>query len=54
MGLEGYGKIRMANAKYTVSDELKTGPGEKLFDFFAESVAIFCKDQGIDVVILSI
>jgi hypothetical protein len=40
----------MSNAKYTVSDELKVGPGEKLFDFFAECVANFCKEQGIDAV----
>jgi hexokinase len=38
----------MSHAKYTVSDELKQGSGEKLFDFFAECVANFCKDQGIE------
>jgi hexokinase len=48
VNLEGHGNMRMSHAKYTVSDELKQGSGEKLFDFFAECVANFCKDQGID------
>jgi len=49
VALEGYGKIRMGHAKYTVSDTLKTGPQENLFDFFAESVYAYCKENGIDV-----
>jgi hypothetical protein len=40
----------MASAKYTVSAELKVGSGEALFDFFADAVATFCKEQDIDVV----
>ncbi len=50
VGLEGSGKIRMANAKFTVSEELKTGSGQALFDFFADCVASFCKEQGINVI----
>ncbi|KAJ3310157.1 glucokinase [Boothiomyces sp. JEL0838] len=46
--LEGFGNIRMTHAKYTVSNELKTGSGEKLFDFFAECIGSFCKNQGLD------
>jgi hexokinase len=38
----------MTNAKFTVSEEMKTGPGHALFDFFAECVANFCKQQNID------
>jgi hexokinase len=48
VSLEGHGSMRMSHAKFTVSDELKKGPGSKLFDFFAECVANFIKDQGIE------
>lgn len=48
VNLEGYGNIRMSHAKFTVSEDLKTGSGTKLFDFFADCVANFCKDQGLD------
>ncbi|KAI8897028.1 hypothetical protein BC833DRAFT_540698 [Globomyces pollinis-pini] len=47
VNLEGYGNIRMSQAKYTITDELKTGAGTKLFDFLAECVASFCRDQNI-------
>lgn len=49
MSLEGYGKKRMAHAKFTVSDQLKSGSGLALFDFFSDCVANFCKEQGVDV-----
>ncbi|KAJ3310149.1 glucokinase [Boothiomyces sp. JEL0838] len=48
VNLEGYGNMRLTSAKYTISDELKTGPGEKLFEFLADCVAAFCKDYGLD------
>ena len=40
----------MSHAKFTVSQQLKVGPGSGLFDFFAECVANFCKEQGVDVI----
>ncbi|KAJ3190613.1 glucokinase [Irineochytrium annulatum] len=42
--LEGNGITRMRQRKYTVSDELKTGTGEKLFNFFADCVATFLEE----------
>ncbi|KAJ3107496.1 glucokinase [Phlyctochytrium bullatum] len=39
--LEGNGIARMKQRKYTVSDDLKTGAGDKLFDFFADCVGAF-------------
>ena len=39
----------MAHAKFTVSDTLKSGPATALFDFFAECVASFCKEQNVDL-----
>lgn len=50
VSLEGYGKMRMSHAKFTVSQQLKVGPGSGLFDFFAECVANFSKEQGVDVI----
>jgi hexokinase len=32
-----------------VSESLKIGTGTALFDFFAESVALFCKEQNLQV-----
>jgi hypothetical protein len=46
--LEGHGSIRMTHEKFTVSEELKKGPGVKLFDFFAECVQNFCVAKGLD------
>ena len=40
----------MSHAKFTVSEVIKTGTGTALFDFFAECVAKFCKDQGVNVI----
>ncbi|KAJ3097266.1 hexokinase A [Phlyctochytrium planicorne] len=42
--LEGNGIARMRQRKYTVSDELKTGDGAKLFDFFADCVVAFLEE----------
>ncbi|KAJ3219021.1 glucokinase [Dinochytrium kinnereticum] len=42
--LEGNGIARMKQRKYTVSDDLKTGSGDKLFDFFAECVGAFLEE----------
>jgi len=39
--LEGNGIARVRQRKYTVSEELKTGSGEALFDFFADCVGAF-------------
>ncbi|KAJ3276622.1 glucokinase [Terramyces sp. JEL0728] len=48
VNLEGYGNMRLTSAKYTISEELKAGPGEKLFEFLADCVAAFCKDYNLD------
>ncbi|KAI8837584.1 hypothetical protein BC829DRAFT_404965 [Chytridium lagenaria] len=42
--LEGNGIARMKQRKYTVADELKTGSGDQLFDFFADCVGAFLDD----------
>ncbi|CEH14533.1 probable glucokinase [Ceraceosorus bombacis] len=42
--LGGEGKVSMKQEKYKVSDQLKTGPVEDLFDYIASSVAKFLKD----------
>ncbi|KAI8928966.1 hypothetical protein BC831DRAFT_500082 [Entophlyctis helioformis] len=47
--LEGSGRSRMRQKKYTVSDDLKTGSGDKLFDFFAACVAEFVGSASGDV-----
>ncbi|KAI8897032.1 hypothetical protein BC833DRAFT_540711 [Globomyces pollinis-pini] len=47
VNLEGYGNIRMNHAKYTISEELKTGTGAQMFDFIADCVAAFCRDNNI-------
>lgn len=47
--LEGQGRIRTNQKKFVVSDELKTGDGEKLFDFFADCVSEFMKEFSMDV-----
>ena len=44
--LEGNGVARSKQRKYTVSDDLKTGSGTKLFDFFADCVASFLEEIG--------
>ncbi|KAJ3067631.1 hexokinase A [Quaeritorhiza haematococci] len=44
--LEGQGRFRMRHKKYTVSEELKTGSGSKLFDFFADAVVKFLEELG--------
>ncbi|KAJ3036807.1 hexokinase A [Rhizophlyctis rosea] len=41
------GQVRTKQRKFTVSDELKKGTGEKLFDFFADCVAIFLDENHI-------
>ncbi|KAJ3053923.1 glucokinase [Rhizophlyctis rosea] len=41
------GQVRTKQRKFTVSDELKTGPGHLLFDFFADCVALFLDENGI-------
>jgi hexokinase len=48
--LEGRGSIRMSHKKFTVSEVLKKGSGEQLFDFFAECVALFCLENHLDAV----
>ncbi|KAJ3331807.1 hexokinase A [Blyttiomyces sp. JEL0837] len=42
--LEGNGITRMRQRKYTVKEELKTGKGTDLFDFFAECVGSFLEE----------
>ncbi|KAJ3416192.1 hexokinase A [Chytridiales sp. JEL 0842] len=44
--LDGNGIARSRQRKYTVSDQLKTGSGTALFDFFADCVAAFLQDIG--------
>lgn len=50
VSLEGFGKMRMSHSKFTVPESLKLGSGQSLFDFFADCVANFCKEHGVDVV----
>ena len=47
--LEGKGQVRMLQKKYVVSDQLKTGKGQALFDFFASSIREFYEENGIDM-----
>ncbi|KAI9352039.1 hypothetical protein BDR26DRAFT_850252 [Obelidium mucronatum] len=44
--LDGHGKTRSRQSKHTVTDDLKTGTGEALFDFFAENVKQFLLNDG--------
>ncbi|KAI9342756.1 hexokinase-domain-containing protein [Zopfochytrium polystomum] len=46
--LEGNGITRMRQKKYTVREDLKTGDGVHLFDFFAECVAAFVNETEND------
>ncbi|TPX54962.1 hexokinase [Powellomyces hirtus] len=46
--LRGQGQTAIRQSKHMVSDELKTGSGEALFDFFATCIADFLKSIGID------
>ncbi|TPX70578.1 hexokinase [Spizellomyces sp. 'palustris'] len=46
--LEGQGRTRVRQTKHIVSDELKTGSGEALFDFFAECISKFLQELGLD------
>ncbi|RKO87403.1 hypothetical protein BDK51DRAFT_16571 [Blyttiomyces helicus] len=41
VNLEGKGVVRTRQRKFVVSDDLKTGTGEELFDFFADCVIAF-------------
>ncbi|KAI9104703.1 hexokinase-domain-containing protein [Phlyctochytrium arcticum] len=47
--LEGQGRTRVRQTKHLVSEELKTGPGEQLFDFFAECIRKFLTDLNMDL-----
>ncbi|KAJ3112047.1 Glycine--tRNA ligase 1, mitochondrial [Phlyctochytrium bullatum] len=44
--LEGNGITRMRQKKFSVSEQLKTGSGKTLFDFFADCVAGFLEETG--------
>lgn len=46
--LEGNGSTRIQQRKYTVSAELKSGTREQLFDFFADCVVRFLKENTRD------
>ncbi|KAJ3280079.1 glucokinase [Borealophlyctis nickersoniae] len=46
--LEGQGRLRMKQRKYVISEELKKGHGDKLFDFFAEMLEKFLDESGSD------
>lgn len=45
--LDGAGRVRSKQSKFSLTDELKKVSGEKLFDFFAECVANFMKEEKI-------
>ncbi|KAI9204576.1 hexokinase-domain-containing protein [Polychytrium aggregatum] len=47
--LEGRGRVRMRQKKYTISDSLKNGPGNELFDFFADAVVKFLQEADADI-----
>lgn len=44
---EGAGRIRTKQRKFTLTDDLKCVQGVDLFDFFAECIAGFLKDEGL-------
>ncbi|KAJ3026993.1 UNVERIFIED_CONTAM: hexokinase A [Siphonaria sp. JEL0065] len=44
--LDGHGKTRSRQSKHTVTDDLKSGTGEALFDFFAQCVKNFLLNDG--------
>ncbi|KAJ3084526.1 hexokinase A [Rhizoclosmatium hyalinum] len=46
ISLDGHGATRSRQSKHTVTDDLKSGSGEALFDFFAECVKNFLKNDG--------
>ncbi|KAJ3132616.1 hexokinase A [Geranomyces variabilis] len=46
--LRGQGQTAIRQAKHVVSDELKTGSGEQLFDFFATCIGDFLKSLGMN------
>ncbi|CAG9855672.1 unnamed protein product [Phyllotreta striolata] len=41
------GKLQVVSETYEIPEELMTGPGEDLFDFFAEKLSEFCGAQGV-------
>ncbi|KAL2913194.1 hexokinase [Polyrhizophydium stewartii] len=43
--LQGHGRVRTTQRKYTVPDRLKEGTGTELFDFFADCVAEFVREH---------
>lgn len=43
--LFGQGKFEITQAKYRLSDQLKMGPGQALFDYCAESLGEFVKER---------
>lgn len=45
--LEGSGRVRTKQRKFAISDEFKRAPGRKLFDFFADCVSNFIRDEKI-------
>jgi hexokinase len=45
--LEGGGRVRTKQRKFALTDEYKKVSGRKLFDFFADCVASFIKDENI-------
>lgn len=46
MQLHGNGRFTMQSDKFKVSDELKTGTAEALFDYIAQSVGSFVEKTG--------
>jgi len=47
INLEGQSKVRLRAKKFTIPDEAKTADQSVLFDFLAESIAIFIKEYNI-------
>ncbi|KAI9208095.1 uncharacterized protein BJ171DRAFT_455335 [Polychytrium aggregatum] len=45
--LEGQGRVRIRQKKYPLTEELKSGSGKQLFDFFAVKVAEFLDEHGL-------
>lgn len=48
VNLEGQGLVRMKQRKYVVSEDLKKGSGKQLFDFFADCIAKFLIELGLE------
>ncbi|KAI8809664.1 hexokinase-domain-containing protein [Cladochytrium replicatum] len=47
--LEGQGRVRMRQRKFAISEQLKTGTADKLFDFFVDCIQKFLDEVQADL-----